>query len=421
MKATWSFLAAIAVGAMAALLAPPVQAAAPEHRWFASWAAAPQDALEAPMGPTVGSPPPPVFDKQTLRQRFRPSLGGRQVRVRFSNLFGKKPLHIASAAVAKVADAASDTVSPPTTATLRFKGRRAVTIAPGAEVWSDAARFDAVAGQAAAVSFYLDQPTAAETVHRLPQEPTTTVPGNAVRRAQWRGAQPVERNHVVTGFDVRGKSPRVVVAFGDSITAGAGVDAAAARPERYPDLLAARLRAASGRSSPVGVVNAGIAGNRLLSEHIGPSGLQRFARDALGQSGVTHVLVLIGVNDIGFSQTGGAVPGFPPVSSAQLIDGLQQLLAQAREAGVNVLLGTLTPFKGAAYWSAEKEAERQAVNRWIRGQQAVDAVVDFDAALRSADDPAALDPRYDSGDHLHPGPAGYEAMAKAIDLRELSE
>ncbi len=212
----------------------------------------------------------------------------------------------------------------------------------------------------------------------------------------------------------------MVVAFGDSITEGAGAVEDQGRPVRYPDRLAARLRAAPGGGAPPAVVNAGISGNRLLADGVGPKGLARFERDVLARPGVTHVLIMIGINDIGFSMPEGAagpVRGQP--SAEEITAGLQSLIRQAEARGVRVLRGTLPPFKGASYWSREKEARREAVNRWIRSRRDVAAVVDFDAALRDPADPQALKAVYDSGDHLHPGNAGYAAMAAAVDLRAL--
>ncbi|MGO4390263.1 SGNH/GDSL hydrolase family protein [Variovorax sp. M-6] len=212
----------------------------------------------------------------------------------------------------------------------------------------------------------------------------------------------------------------VVVAFGDSITEGAGAVEEQGRPVRYPERLAARLRAKSGGAAPVAVINAGISGNRLLADGVGPKGIARFERDVLAQRGVTHVVILLGINDIGFSMPEGAagpIRGQP--TADQLTAGLQHLIEQASARGVKTLLGTLLPFKGSTYWSKEKEARREAVNRWIRSRRDVHAVVDFDAALRDPSNPQSLNPVHDSGDHLHPGNAGYAAMTDAIDLRLL--
>jgi lysophospholipase L1-like esterase len=175
----------------------------------------------------------------------------------------------------------------------------------------------------------------------------------------------------------------------------------------------------------VSVINTGIGGNRLLTDGIGPSGLSRFARDALGQTGVTHVVVLLGTNDIGRSVLVGMArlptPEHEVPTAQRITEGLQQLIKQARAKGVKVLIGTVPPFKNTPYWSEASEAMRAEVNRWIRSRQDVDAVIDFDAVLRSPADPLALNPLYDNGDHLHPNKAGHAAMAAAVDLRELQE
>lgn len=384
---------------------------AADMRWAATWAAAAQDYQQVPR-PTASEA---SLDGQTLRQRLLPTLGGNRVRVRFSNQFGKVPLTILGASVARSTGA--DGVSPATMQRLRFGGRKGITVAPGTVVWSDAARFGVDAGQAVAVSLQLGAPAPMATVHHLPPGASSMVPGDAVLQPRWRNAQPSDWNHVVTGLDVATTSaPRVVVAFGDSITEGAGAIDVEALSARYPDRLAARLRDRPGRAGMFAVINAGIAGNRLLDEPFGPKAIERFERDVLGQSGATHVVILIGINDINLSP-----PERLPHLAEQISAGLQQLVDQARSKGVKVLLGTLTPFKGAPAWSAEKELQRQAVNRWIRGRQDVDAVVDFDAVLRDPADPMALNPLYDGGDHLHPGNMGYAAMAGAIDLRELQE
>jgi lysophospholipase L1-like esterase len=405
-----------------AATAATVHAHAAAPHWAASWAAAPMPYMAPAPAPGAAPPAPAAFRAQTLRQRVFPTVGGERVRVRFSNLFGRAPLHLAAASVAR--STGGDAISPGSLQPLRFGGQRNITIAPGAEAWSDAAPVAVRAGQAVAVSFYLDQVTPFGTAHHLPTGATWVAAGNAVARATLQGAQQPDWNHIVTGLDVASAAPtRVVVAFGDSITEG--VNAFAPVQTRYPERLAQRLREPASGTAAVAVLNAGIAGNRLLSDWIGPKGLGRFERDVLGQSGVTHTLILIGINDIGFGvldgPPGSPVPVGAPVSAEMLTAGLQRLVDMARARGVKVLLGTLLPIKGSGYWSPENEALRQAVNRWIRGRQNVDAVVDFDAALRDPRDPQMLNPLYDSGDHLHPGDAGYAAMASAVELRELQE
>ncbi|MEJ8852058.1 SGNH/GDSL hydrolase family protein [Variovorax rhizosphaerae] len=415
---------ALAAFASLAILCSPAmaQSRSDAPRWIASWVAAPQG-LPPPVVNGAHAAPPLAFQAQTVRERVFPTISGEQARVRFSNRFGAAPLHMAEATIAL--GTGGSAVSPASLQPLLFGGRPDVTIAPGADAWSDAVPVPVRAGQAMAISFYLDQRTPFGTVHQIPVGASWIAPGNAVGDATLPAAAPSAWNHIVTGLDVMSRGPaRVVVAFGDSITEG--VNGFAPVLGRYPDRLAERLRDGAPGSPVVSVLNAGIAGNRLLSEGIGPSGIDRFARDVLAQSGVTHAIVLLGINDIGVETfSGGPGSGLPSAtrtaSAERLIAGLQRLVDMARARGVKVLLGTLMPVKGSPYWSAQNEQIRQAVNHWIREQRAVNPVVDFDAALRDPQDPQALNPLYDSGDHLHPGDAGNAAMAAAIDPRDLMQ
>lgn len=416
-------LAAMATGATALAQERSVVAASSDLRWAASWAAAAQDQAQLPAPVGAATPPSPEIASlsgRTWRQALQPTLGGKQVRVRFSNFFGKAPLHIAAASLAGATGGPA--VSPASLRRLRFDGRSEVSIPPGQDRWSDALRFDVDPAQRLAVSFHVVDAAPFATIHYLPAGLAWSVPGNAVMNSNWRNPRPSASNHVVTGLDVlAAPDARVVVAFGDSITEGVGSKDREAVPTRYPDRLAARLRPVSGDPGRFSVINAGISGNRLLADVVGPKGLARFDRDVLWQSGVTHVVILIGINDIGFSLPEGGAPAAGLPSADQITMGLQQLIQRARDKGVKVLLGTLLPFRGAGYWSEEKEARRQAVNRWIRSRTDVDAIVDFDAVMRNPGRPDTLSGFYDSGDHLHPGNTGYAAMAGAIDLRELHE
>jgi lysophospholipase L1-like esterase len=168
------------------------------------------------------------------------------------------------------------------------------------------------------------------------------------------------------------------------------------------------------------VPDEGISGNRILHDSpcFGVNALSRFGRDALSQSGVRDVILLEGINDIGFSQTpdSGCTAPNTAVSAGQIIAGYQRLIAAAHARGVRIFGGTLTPFKGAGYWSAAAEAKREAVNNWVRTSHAFDGVIDFASAVASPSDPQVMNPAYDSGDHLHPNDAGYRAMAGAVKL-----
>ena len=196
--------------------------------------------------------------------------------------------------------------------------------------------------------------------------------------------------------------------FGDSITDGAR--STLDMNSRWPDYLARRL-AARKKGKPVGVLNAGISGNQVLGDGAGVSALARFDRDVLMQTGVTHVIVMEGINDIGIARSN------PTPSADDLIAGHRQLIARAHARVLKVYGATLTPFEGAAYWSAEGEAKRQALNQWIRTSGEYDGVIDFDQVTRDPAAPTKFLPAYDSGDHLHPGDAGYKAMGEAVDLK----
>ena len=414
-----------------ALLAVGVQAVTPDGRprqpaeahWVASWAVAPVDFSEmaaSPGGASFSSPAGNDLRGQTLRQKVELSLDGERIRVRFSNRFGKTPLRIAAASVARGTGA--EAFSPATLRALRFGGRGSLTIAPGADAWSDGVDLPVQAGQTVVVSAFFDRTTPFATASMLESGSTWVTPGNAVMTPKLRNPSALVLNQIVTGLDVlTTRSIRTVVAFGDSITAGSTEATSGA----YPDMLATRLRDTQPGGQDVAVLNLGIGGNRLLADGIGPSGLSRFELDVLKQSGVTHAIILLGTNDIGramFAKVPGAELKPRDMPTAERItEGLQQLVKQARAKGVKVLIGTVPPFRNTPYWSESSEAMREAVNRWIRGKQDIDGVIDFDAALRDPTDPQALNPLFDSGDHLHPNKAGHAAMASVIDLHELQE
>ena len=393
-------------------------------RWTASWAVAARDYNEPSPVPGIATPPALTLRDQTVRVRVDPAAGGASMRVRFSNAFGTAPLHIAAASVAR--STGGDALSPGSIRPLRFNGQGDATIAPGNQVWSDAVRLTVTPRQPLAVSAYIDTETRAATAFTGPAPLSWLVPGDATGTAKLQHAIVSPWGHFITGIDVSwepaGSStsssiPPVVVAFGDSITYGVG--AVSGTDGSYPTRLGQGLRAQPGSAVKVGnggsVINVGIGGNRLLTDGIGQKALDRFDRDVLSQSGVTHTIILIGTNDIGLS----SLPGAAPVTVDQLTAGMQRLIDSARMHGVKVLLGTVTPFKGSGYWSDENEATRQALNRWIRGRQSIQGVVDFDVALRDRKNPIMFNPKFDSGDHLHPSDAGYAAMAEAVDVREL--
>jgi lysophospholipase L1-like esterase len=374
---------------------------------YAIWAASQQSYDELIPFPGAPQPQPASFTDQTLRQIMRISAGGDAVRVRFSNLFGSEPLVIDAAGVAR-------SMSGPNTdgsaqAELLFDGNPSVTIAAGSEVWSDFATLAVPPNSDLAVSLYVARETEVHTVHTLARQTAYVAAGNAVSAATLPGAETRDRYYWLSGIEATSSgNHRVLVAFGDSITDGFNSTVDAAR--RYPNYLSRDLLSDPATSS-YSVVNSGISGNRVLNDVVGPSGASRFRRDALGQTGVTDVIILLGINDIGFT----ALSPDEDVTAEQITAGLGRFVADAKADDVAVYLATLLPFEGAPYYYEAGETKRQAVNDWIRNNPDVDGVIDFDQLMQDPANPSTMLPAYDSGDQLHPNDQGYEVMAGAID------
>jgi len=343
---------------------------------------------------------------QTLRQVVRVSAAGERVRVKLSNRFGKAPVVFDAVHVARATAASSIDTSTENAVTLN--GHTRFMLPAGAEVWSDMVALAVPAHALLAVSLSTPGPAPFSTQHTLAQQTAFLSTGAVASAATFAYPEFLPSYYWLAGIDVAtDAAPKVVVAFGDSITDGFASTPDQAR--RYPDLLDNRLKAAGLHAA---VVNAGICGNRWLDDMAGPSGESRFVHDVLEVSGVTHALVLLGINDIGASRSGPA----REVSAEQIIAAMTTAFTKARARGVTAIFGTLMPFKGARYFTAAGEAKRQAINAWIRGNAELGGVADFDRAVRDPADPAAMLPAYDSGDHLHPNDGGYAAMANAIDL-----
>jgi len=375
---------------------------------FASWAASPQDYNE--LLPFPGAPPPEplALDDQSLRQIVKLSAGGDRLRVRLSNLFGSEP--IAFDAVGLARSTGGSSIDPASHVALTFGGSPSVTVAAGEERWSDYVAFAVDAEAILAVTAYASGVAPIDTVHSLGQQTAYVAPGDAVSAGTFPAiAEDPPRTFYswLSGIDAESATAkRVIVAFGDSITDG--FNSTVDENRRYPNYLSARLTAGG---APISVVNSGISGNRVLNDVIGPSGVSRFERDALEQTAVSDVVILLGINDTGFS-------GFVPeqaVSAEQIIDGLSSMVAAANDADVNVFLATLLPYEGtmAPYFSEEGEAKRQAINAWVRANTDVAGVIDFDELMGDPERPLAMLPAYDSGDHLHPNDQGYETMGDA--------
>lgn len=372
--------------------------------WVTTWATGVQ--LTEP-----NNLPPTPLAHATLRQFVRTTLGGRTLRVRFSNVYGTEPAKINAAHIALATGAGSagnGEIDPTTDTKLTFSGNGSAIIPPGAEISSDTVEFNLPPLANVAISIYFGE-ISAKTVTGHPGSRTTSfiVPSNAVSAPSLPGAVKTARWYIIAGIDVLAdKSCRAVVILGDSITDGRG--STTDGNNRWPDNLAMRL-ATNPPTANVAVVNMGIGGNAVLSGGLGPTALARFDRDVLGQHGVRYLVIFEGVNDIGSGASSMA-------TATNLINAYIQFANKAHAHGIKVYGATITPFGGSGYYSALHEQERQFVNAWIRTNTVFDAVIDFDAVVRDPANPVNLLPAYDTGDHLHLNPAGYKAMADAIDL-----
>ena len=409
--------AALAAGAAVALQARQPAASATSSGWVETWAAAPIKATRDVINKAyVG------FNDDTVRNVVFTSIGGSAVRIRLSNLFGRRPLDIGQASLGEVASAGSLT-GPAFPVT--FNNSRSVVVPVGQEVLSDPIPMSVSPLEDIAVSVYLPDPTGPATYHLFGEQDSYLAPGNHVNDVS-DAAYPARDTswYFLDGVEVMGAYKRagVVVAFGDSITDGVG--STDGTNGRWPDFLARRLDGQDGNEAPA-VIDEGVGGNRVLNNSacFGQSALARFSRDVLDQPGVRDVIVLEGINDIGFSSDadiGCEAPG-SDVSAAQIINGYKTLIADAHSHGVKIFGCTLTPFGSSWFWSVEGQAKWQAVNHWIRTSGAFDGVFDFARAIADPQDPNDLNPADDGGDGLHPNDAGYAAMANAINLNRLSQ
>lgn len=376
----------------------------------------PQDATSSPGAPTdqVGTWGTAVdtttlsLTDQTVRNIVHTSVGGSDLRVSLSNTFGSRAVTFDSVWAGTAGTGAA--VVAGTNRRVTFSGSTSVTVPPGAEVLSDPLPGEVPARSTLALSVHVVGDAGTVTGHRLAhQRSWVSTPGDHAQDESG-AAYPTPTSSYAWVEAVLVEAPEqvdTVVAFGDSITDGDRSTTGANR--RWPDLLAERILQ---RPAPqhFGVMNAGISGNRVLGDGSGQSAQARFDRDVLAQPDVTTVVVMEGVNDLRWELA---------TRPADLIDAYRQLIARGHARGICVVGGTITPWEGGSRWSPGKDDIRGAVNEWIRTSGEFDAVVDFDAAIRDPQRPSRMLPAHDSGDHLHPGDAGYAAMAAAVDLRDL--
>jgi lysophospholipase L1-like esterase len=392
-------------------LAGPAAARPCSPVWLPSWASSqmlPTGENLLPAGTLGGA---------TLRQVVRASLAGGRVRVRLSNLAGTQPLQIAGATIARAPDPASSAIDGATLQPLRFDGQGDVIIPAGAEYLSDPVALDARALGSFAISIRYAGEPAQQTSHPGARATSYLLAGDHLADREMTGATRFDHWFSLAGLEVERCAPAAaVVGLGDSITDGRG--ATTNGNDRWTDRLAERLQAQP-RYQHLAVLNQGIGGNRLLNDGLGPNALARLDRDVLSQPGVRTLILLEGINDIGtLTRDAPATDAAHRQLVARIIGAYRQIIARGRAKGIRVIGATILPFVGNSYYhpDAKNEADRQAVNRWIREKGHFDAVIDFDRLMRDPARPDRLLPAYDSGDALHPSPAGYRAMGDGIAL-----
>jgi lysophospholipase L1-like esterase len=402
----------------ALFLVPPAPAQTAEGaqtHWIGTWGASPSPQLSdlAQINKARLN-----FANQTLREIVHVSVGGSLIRIRLSNAYGKEAVEIGSAHVALRQQASA--IIAGSDHALTFSGRSTITIPPNALVLSDPVSLNVPPSSDVAVSIFLPKSHSGAGIHYGAQQTNYVAPGDLTSATDLPGVSTLTSWVFLTGVDVAAQeSASTIVAFGDSITDGAR--SSNDTNHRWPNFLADRLLARTG-SAPMGVIDEGIGGNRILHDPnsniaFGVSALARFDRDVLAQPGVKYVIVLEGINDLGHA--GPQLFPSEQVNAEDIIAGLKQLIARAHEKGLKIYGATLTPFTGVpfpGYFSDEKEVQRKAVNEWIRTGHSFDGVIDFEKAVQDPAHPDHIAAAYDSGDHLHPKDEGYKAMADSIDL-----
>lgn len=407
------FINKLTLSAAALILATPVAA---HDNWVASWTASPHAPL-TDEGPFAA----PSYDDVTISQVLRLSEGGDRLRVHFTNRYGDRPLEIGAARIVLLDDTGNEVAG--TSRPLTFGGAAGAVIRRGAPFVSDEVGLDTSDFDKVKVEFYLPEETGPCTCHLTGLDTLAVSPSGNHVGDSWEPASTAMHRAFLSVVEVDSDDALgTIVTYGDSITDGVG--STPGEDRRWPDVLAERLEAAG---LEYAVANAGISGNRVLSPGMGESALARLEEDVLSLPNVTHMIVCVGVNDIGNrfggafdNPDGGPLGGLrldqPDIDAEQMIEGYRQIITRARSEGIEVIGSPIGPYKGAAYWSEEGEAARQTVNDWIVNSGEFDAVVRLDTAFADPDDPRAMRDGYHMGDFLHGSDAGLRAVGESIDL-----
>ena len=402
---------AVALCAALALLASPAVAQQAEPHWVGSWASAQQ--IPEPRNALADA----ELTNATLRQVIRTTLGGPSLQVQISNAFGTEPLVVDAVHIAYSADPATSQIVADSDHAVTFDGKASVTVPAGASYWSAPVALAAKPLTSLAVTIHFPHAPAQQTGHPGSRTTSYIVPGRHMSDTALTDAKTVDHWYQLAGIAVSAADDaRAIVTLGDSITDGRG--STTNGNDRWPDRLAERLQQ-NPATRDVSVLNLAIGGNRILKDGLGPNALARFDRDVLAQPGVRYLIVLEGINDLGMLTLDAPVSEEAHQAlTDQIIGALGQMVERARAHDIKAIGGTIMPDGASDYYHPGKldNASREKINEWIRAPGNFDAVIDFARIAQDPQDPTRLAPRFDSGDGLHPGPQGYQAMADAIPL-----
>ncbi|OQE41793.1 hypothetical protein PENCOP_c004G05342 [Penicillium coprophilum] len=365
-----------------------------------------------------------VFSNTTIRQTLQVPLAARDIRIRLSNAFGQNDLKITKVTIslpAKQQAGVSD-LQKETLKTILFNGNPDVEISNGGLIVSDPIKFPVKAQSVLLINIYLAEGQQGFSITGHPGSRTTSY----LTFGDWTGAenltdasvQSTDHWYFISGVEALLPSETGgFVIIGDSITDGRG--STKNGNNRWPDLLLARMQKHRPTSN-IAILNQAAGGNRILHDELGPSVVSRLDRDVLAQSGVKYAMIFEGVNDIGFADTDAAIQAD---IEKKLIAAYKQIATRVHALGIPIFGATITPFGSSPssdyvqpYSNTVRERTRQRVNKFIRESGVFDAVLDFDRVVRDPHAPTQLLEKYDSGDHLHPNVAGYQALADQFPL-----
>ncbi|CAG8977002.1 hypothetical protein HYALB_00012854 [Hymenoscyphus albidus] len=394
-----------------------------KQKWIPTWGSMPQLTEPQNLPPTPFNETERVFFNSTIRQTIRTSIGGSQIRLRFSNAFGPEDLLISDVTVALSRDgnSGSNSIQRDTSRDVMFSGQSSYTVPQGALVVSDPIQFQVAPLAILTVTMYLKRGQWGHSITSHPGSRTTSwiAFGNQVSEAELGGESLQKVDHWYFLSNVEVLAPRDSKAFmivGDSITDGRGSETN--KNNRWPDLLLNRLQK-NDATSNIAVINQAAGGNRILNDGLGPNVLSRLDRDVLSQAGVKYAMTFEGVNDIG---TADVDPVTQEGVGNRIISAYEQFATRLEAFDIRLFAATITPFSapanftGQPYSHPEREKTRQRVNKWVRESDVFDEVIDFDRFISDEKVRSQLSDVYDSGDYLHPNVVGYQKLADEFPL-----